>query len=276
MTAPGRLGAGVRRAELRRYSAAEPERVEDLVVVEEPLQILLDGETFITTMRTPGHDHELAAGLLFSEGLISDAGDLGGLRHCGPDDSRENTLEVLAGPAHQFEHAEQAGRRGTLTTSACGLCGRERIDDLLAKLAPLDDDTKFQRSVLGELPETLRELQPNFAHTGGLHAAAGALPDGSFAVVREDIGRHNAVDKVVGRLLLDKALPARGRALVVSGRASFEIVQKAFVAGFPLVLSVSAPSSLAIDAALRTRITLIGFARKGAFNAYTHPERISD
>ena len=157
-------------------------------------------------------------------------------------------------------------RRGTLSTAACGVCGRRTIDDLVARCTPLDDDTRFSRSgACASSPARLRSEQVNFQKSGGLHAAGLATPEGRFLFVREDVGRHNAVDKLIGRLLLDDALPASGRALVVSGRTSFEIVQKALAARIPLVLGVSAPSSLAVATAERARMTLVGFARGQRF-----------
>jgi FdhD protein len=167
-----------------------------------------------------------------------------------------------------------AVRRGTLSTAACGVCGRRTIDDLLLRCTPLDDTTRWSRAVLRELPARLRKEQVNFQQSGGLHAAGLATPEGRLLFVREDVGRHNAVDKLIGRLLLDDALPAGGHALIVSGRTSFEIVQKALAAKIPLVMGVSAPSSLAVATAERARMTLIGFARGSAFNVYAGPDRV--
>lgn len=254
------------------------EPVEESIVVEEPLEIRISGDTFAITMRTPGHDRELAAGLLLAEGLIASAAELGGIAHCGRpgDEGYGNTLDVTAAPGTVLDGERvELARRGTLTNASCGVCGRRSIDDLMARVGPIDDATRFERAVLAELTARLRAEQPVFAETGGLHAAGVADARGNWLVVREDVGRHNAVDKVVGRLLLDGALPARGQLLVVSGRTSFEIVQKAVVAGFPAVVAVSAPTSMAVATAERAGLTLLGFSRQGAFNVYSGAERIA-
>lgn len=254
------------------------EPVEESIVVEEPLEIRISGDTFAITMRTPGHDRELAAGLLLAEGLIASAAELGGIAHCGRpgDEGYGNTLDVTAAPGTVLDGERvELARRGTLTNASCGVCGRRSIDDLMARVGPIDDATRFERAVLAALTARLRAEQPVFAETGGLHAAGVADARGNWLVVREDVGRHNAVDKVVGRLLLDGALPARGQLLVVSGRTSFEIVQKAVVAGFPAVVAVSAPTSMAVATAERAGLTLLGFSRQGAFNVYAGAERIA-
>jgi FdhD protein len=260
-----------------RYAQGAPSSTEDALALEEPLEIRIAGDPFTVTMRTPGYDEELAAGFLFAEGLIASARDLGRIAHCGrpSDEGYGNVVDVAAAPGAVLDvEALEERRRRTITASACGVCGRRTIEDLVVRCGTVTDDTRFAASVVSSLPAALRAAQPGFTATGGLHAAAIAGTDGRLVVVREDVGRHNAVDKVVGRLLLDGALPARGRALVVSGRSSFEIVQKAIVAGIPLVASVSAVSSLAASTAERAGVTLVGFARGSAFTAYTHPERI--
>jgi len=253
------------------------EEALDAIVIEEPLELRVDGDTLAITMRTPGHDHELAAGLLFSEGLVASRDDLGGMHHCGRpgDDGYGNTLEVTAAPGTKLglERLDLA-RRGTLTTASCGVCGRRSIDDLLARSAQIDDDTTFGRDLIVSATARLAEAQPVFRETGGLHAAGVVGANGELLLAREDVGRHNAVDKVVGRLLLDGLLPARGRLLVVSGRTSFEIVLKAVLAGFPALVAVSAPTSLAVETARRAGLTLVGFSRGGSFNAYSCAERI--
>lgn len=269
---------GLTELSTRRYpKGGGSEDRADLVVVEEPLELRVSQETLAVTMRTPGHDRELAAGLLFSEGIIKSRDDISGLAHCGRpgDEGYGNAIEVTEAPGSRLD-VESLGlaRRGTLTTSACGVCGRQTIDDLLARCTPVEDDTRFDRKMLGELTDRLREQQPIFLQTGGLHAAAVASTGGEIECVREDVGRHNAVDKVVGRLLLDGGLPARGRLLVVSGRTSFEIVQKALLAGFPALVAVSAPTSLAVQTAARGNLTLAGFSRNGAFVVYAGAHRI--
>jgi FdhD protein len=257
--------------------AAEARR--DVVAVEEPLEIRLCGDALATTMRTPGQDQELCAGFLFAEGLIASRDDLGSMAHCGRlgEDGYGNVIDVLPAPGTAFGlERTRASRRGTLTTTACGVCGRRSIDDLIARVGRIDDETRLSREVLRRLGARLRDQQPAFQQSGGLHAAGLADAAGRYHCVREDIGRHNAVDKVIGRWLLDGRLPAGGTLLVVSGRASFEIVHKALCAGVPALVSVSAPSSLAVQTAERGNMTLIGFARDGGFNVYSGGERIAD
>ena len=209
------------------------------VAVEAPLAIQLDGETLAITMRTPGHDDELSAGFLLAEG------------HDPRGVARARVV-----------------RRGTLSSAACGVCGRDDIEELVTRLRPVEAETRFQRSVLSSVMAKLPEHQPSFARTGGLHAAALATQSGKVLLAREDVGRHNAVDKVLGRAALDGLLPLSGYLLAVSGRTSFEIVQKAIAAGVPAVVAISAPSSLAIDLAERFAVLLIGFARAGGFTVY--------
>lgn len=267
----------LRRLGVRRLSPEGDSSFADHVVAEEPLEIRIAGEPLAVTMRTPGHDAELALGFLFAEGIVGAASDAGSAAHCGKidDPGYGNVLDVHPAPETTFDiDRRAASRRGTVTTAACGVCGRTTIDDLFERVSPVSDDTPFERQVVAGLTSALRRAQPCFDKTGGLHAAAIARPDGSLRVVREDVGRHNAVDKCLGRLLLDGDLPVAGAALVVSGRSSFEIVQKAAVANIGLVVSVSAPSSLAVAIAERARITLVGFARDSAFNVYSHPDRI--
>jgi len=227
-------------------------------------------------MRTPGHDHELAAGLLLAEGLIESAADLSGMAHCGRpgDEGYGNVLEVTLAPGVVVDEARFEARRGTTLNASCGVCGRRSIDDLTRDLSPLDPTPRFDAQMLSELTARLREQQPNFDRTGGLHAAGMATEQGAYRVVREDIGRHNATDKAIGRLLLDSMLPAADSVLVVSGRASFEIVAKAWRAGITAIASVSAPSSLAVALAARANLLLLGFARDHAFNVYAGAARL--
>ncbi|HEY6723627.1 MAG TPA: formate dehydrogenase accessory sulfurtransferase FdhD [Polyangiaceae bacterium] len=271
---PSRLEAGVTQASVTsRRHGKEPElRRDDWVIVEEPLQIRVAGDAVVVTMRTPGHDHELVAGYLAAEGWIRGRSDLGSIRHCdsGPDPTH-NVVDVLPAPGTTLE--ERAPRR-QLSTSACGLCGREQIDDLLARVEPIRERTRWRQSQLQGATEQLRGFQHNYAKTGGGHAAAVLDEQSAFLCVREDVGRHNAVDKVVGRLLLNDEFPTAGRALLVSGRLSFEIVQKAAMARFELVVGISAPSSLAITTAQRLGITLVGFARSAGYNVYSVEERL--
>jgi FdhD protein len=247
--------------------------VDDRVAIEEPLEIRVAGDPVCVTMRTPGHDRELALGFLFAEGVIRSIDDVGSVAHCGRpgEEGFGNVVEVLPGPGVALAPERIIGaRRGTLTTSSCGVCGRASIDDLAARSAPVADDTRVEAATLARLFDSMRSEQLVFDETGGVHAAAVFDP----LLVREDVGRHNAVDKVVGALLLARALPAGGRILAVSGRASFEIVQKAAAAGIPIVASVSAASSLAIDLAARMNVTLVSFVRESAMTVYAHPERL--
>jgi len=253
------------------------------VAVEEPLEIRIAGDTVAVTMRTPGDDGELTLGFLWGEGLIASPADVGSVAHCGRpgEDGYGNVVEVVpgAGVALAVERVE-ASRRGTLTTAACGVCGRRTIDDLMARCAPLPEGPVVPWSVLTAVVAGLREVQGTFARTGGTHAAAAHDAAGRRLVAREDVGRHNAVDKVVGALLREGRLgpgaPDDGRPalLVVSGRASFEMVQKAARAGIPILASVSAPTSLAVDLAHAARLTLAGFVRGESLNVYAHPARI--
>jgi FdhD protein len=240
-------------------------RRPDHLVVEEPLEVHLDGVLVTTTMRTPGHDFELAAGFCFTEGLLAGAA-VRQCKYCGTGsavDSDFNVVTVDTGGA-----APTPTPRLTPTTSACGMCGTTAIDDLRERLHALPPTPPIPLDVVASLPDRVAGDQELFAVTGAVHAAAAFEPDGTPVLVREDIGRHNAVDKVVGRLLLDDRLPAAGWGLYVSGRASFEMVQKAWAAGFGTVVAVSAPSSLAVGAARLAGLTLCGFARGGELNVY--------
>lgn len=240
------------------------------MIVEEPLEIRLDDVLVATTMRTPGHDFELAVGFCFTDGLLAGA-PVQTCRYCGTGSAVETAFNVVS--------VETAGRapvpspRLTTTTSSCGLCGAQSIDDLADRLTPLPAAEPFALDVLAATPPAAKPYQELFASTGAVHAAASFDRDGAIRLVREDVGRHNAVDKVVGRMVLDDRLPASGLGLAVSGRASFEIVQKAWAAGFGAVVAVSAPSSLAVATAKRANMLLAGFARRGSLNVYAEPTR---
>jgi FdhD protein len=251
----------------------------DLLAVEEPLEIRIGGQALTVTMRTPGDDLDLAAGFLFTEGLLSPAVDLRQIRMCD-ENVADATLETSDLPAPEaLERATDARRaqRNFLTTSACGVCGKESIDAIRvrSRYDLATDRVRVSSSVLASLPDRLREAQRVFASTGGLHAAGLFTADGTLLVLREDVGRHNAVDKVIGWALRAARLPLTGCVLLVSGRASFELVQKAAVAGIPLLAAVSAPSSLAADLADEVGMTLVGFLRGPSMNAYTGVERIT-
>ncbi len=240
-------------------------RVPDRLIVEEPMAIDLDGTLVATTMRTPGNDFELAVGFCFTDGLLAGAPVLR-CRYCGTGSATETEFNAVS--------VETGGRaptptpRLTATTSSCGLCGTASLAELAERLAPLPATTSFPLDVLALAAAKAPADQELFTATGAVHAAAAFDRDGTPLVVREDIGRHNAVDKVVGRLLLDDALPATELGLFVSGRASFEMVQKAWAAGFSAVVAVSAPSALAVETARVAGLQLAGFARDGDLNLY--------
>jgi FdhD protein len=252
---------------IRRKQDGELEYHSDELTVEEPLEIRIGDKNVATTMRTPGNDEELAVGFLFSEAMIR-----------APDDivkisTRENvvTVKLRAGVKPKLTSAQ---RFGTISTS-CGLCGKESIDAIRQNFPALkSNDFRIDIAKLLSLPEKLRSHQSDFARTGGIHAAGIFDANGEALTVREDIGRHNAVDKAIGRAFLDGKLPLDRHVLLVSGRASFEIMQKALAAGIPIVASVSAPSSLAMEFAREMNQTLIGFLRPPSFNIYSHVERI--
>ena len=243
-----------------KVDADNSRRVPDRLVVEEPLSIQLDGHLVATTMRTPGHDYELAVGFCFSDGLLHGS-SVTGVRYCANGSAVDSEFNVVT--------VETGGRapvptpRLGNTSSSCGLCGSQALDELVERISPLDTTKipSFSVATVLSLPEVVRSEQDLFDDTGAVHAAAAIDPDGRALIVREDVGRHNAVDKVVGRLLLDGQLPANELALFVSGRASFEMVQKAWAAGFGTVVSVSAPTALAVQTAKRAGVTLYGFVR---------------
>ncbi len=275
--AGSRPGGSVR----TRIRAVDGEHVRDRydsVATEEPLQIRLTAggrtETVAITMRTPGADFELAAGFLAGENILAGPDDVTSVRYCVDDDQLYNTVTVDLTARELPDLA--ALERHFFTSSACGVCGAASLDALATRgLGMVGDGTSLTADTLRSLPEALRRAQGVFDSTGGLHAAGLFAADGSLLAVREDVGRHNAVDKLVGRALLDGALPLADRLLMVSGRASFEICQKAVAAGVPVVAAVSAPSSLAVDTCERFGVTLVGFLRGERFNVYTHPERLA-
>lgn len=261
------MARGRTRSELvRKYRGDEGGRTPDRIIVEEPLEIRLDGTRVATTMRTPGHDYELAVGHCFTEGLL-DGTPVQTVRYCATGSAAATAFNVVTVETGGVA-PEPATRLGT-TTSSCGWCGTDQVDDVAGRIQPLGPVASFEPALLAEVPDRVAPQQALFAETGGVHAAAAFDAEGEVVLVREDIGRHNAVDKVVGRFLLDERLPAAQLGLFVSGRTSFEIVQKAWAAGFGTIVAVSAPSSLAVDAARRAGIVLAGFARPGRVNLYT-------
>lgn len=253
----------------------------DYLAIEEPLEIEVDGLTLSTTMRTPGSDIELALGWLVSEGAIASSDQVTEARECFEEVERSEDAEGGEGDVRRIvkittRHHPELSPRLHATSSACGLCGADLIDlTERTRHWPLDVDvTAFSPAVVLGQPATLLEDQRGFAASGGLHAAALFTPTGDILCVREDVGRHNAVDKVVGWALLEDRLPLRGLALQVSGRASAELVHKAVMAGVPLLSAVSAPSTLAVDLARSAGLTLVGFVRGTSLNAYAHAERL--
>jgi FdhD protein len=264
-------------AGVRRYSQGRFVSRPDTLAGEEPLEIRLAGEPYTITMRTPGHDIELVNGLLHAEGLIGARTDVRSARYCagdGPDGNTYNVLDVDL--ARTDPEAVRATARTAMATSACGVCGTASIEALrLRTRYPLPEDAPLlDPEVIMGFQAAMRARQRVFARTGGLHAAALGSTDGSLELVREDVGRHNAVDKVIGALLIEDRLPASDRALITSSRASFELVQKAVLAGIPTLIAASAPSSLAVQLATDSGLTLIGFAREDSFNLYTGSQRI--
>jgi FdhD protein len=250
---------------------------DDRVVGEAPLEIRAAGPhqdpvAVAVTMRTPGHEDELAVGFLRTEGLIDGSevvtttgGDPGSLSQ--PDDT------ILVRLSRPFDDSKVAERH-FIATASCGICGKASIDEIALRIDPIPDGPVVSRSVILALPDLLRAAQKAFDETGGLHAAGLFAPNGELVVLREDVGRHNALDKVIGSQVLAKALPLHERILMVSGRVSFEIIQKAAAAGIPIVCAVSAPSDLAIETAERLSVTLVGFLRGSGFNVYSHDARI--
>jgi FdhD protein len=250
----------------QRFDGQTLVRQPDLLIVEEPLEIHLDGVLVATTMRTPGNDFELAAGFCHTEGLLGDARVLR-CRYCSTGSAVDSDFNVVSVETGGL--APPPKPRLTATTSACGICGTTAIDELRERLRPLPSSPPMPVELLATVADHTTEQQQLFGSTGGVHAAVAFDANGETLLLREDIGRHNAVDKVVGRLLLDDRLPGTGLGLWMSGRASFEIVQKAWAAGIGTVVAVSAPSSLAVEAAQLAGITLGGFARAGRLNLYT-------
>lgn len=265
---------------LRVDERGEREVVDDLAT-EEPLEIRVVSngrtQTAAVTMRTPGNDFELAAGFLYSEGVIASRDDLSGISYCVDPavDAQQRYNIVNAGiPRATAPALEQLERHFTMS-SACGVCGKASIEALQTRAPRIDDGTRVDASLIAALPGKMREAQRVFSSTGGLHAAALFDAAGELLALREDVGRHNALDKIVGWALMNGKLPLRGCVLLVSGRASYELLQKSIVAGIPIVCAVSAPSSLAVQLAGEFGVTLLGFVRGDRFNAYTHPARLA-
>ena len=252
---------------IRRKRDGDLEYLPDELTVEQPLEIRIGRKPIATTMRTPGHDEELAAGFLLSEGIVRARDQIASVSIGGDNRVVVETSGVKL-------RLNSTKRFGTISSS-CGLCGKTSIDAIRQNFAAIRSaDIRIDLETLLSLPERLREAQSDFARTGGIHAAGIFGVDGKLKIAREDIGRHNAVDKAVGRAFLDQLVPLQRHLLLVSGRASFEIIQKALAAGIPIVAAVSAPSSLAVEFARDSNQTLIGFLRPPSFNVYTHIERV--
>ncbi len=276
-------GGATRAVRVMRRRGDEAQSARDTLAVEEPLEIRVSWtdtagrehtEPIAVTMRTPGDDFDLVAGFLHGEGVLEGVSDLVEMTYCRGGEAQEyNIVEARLAPGVALD--VERLRRNFYTTSSCGVCGRASLDAVQTLgCRVLPDGLRVDARLLPELPDRLRAEQAVFERTGGLHAAGLFDADGGASSVREDVGRHNAVDKVLGRAFLDRVLPAVGLVLVVSGRASFELVQKAVMAGVPMLVAVGAPSSLAVDLARRFRQTLVGFARDGGCNVYCGEERV--
>jgi FdhD protein len=273
------VGRVTARRRAHHLTGATAEARPETLVVEEPLEIRVDGTPITVTMRTPGADVELAQGFLLTEGLIAQRDDLVSVRYCrGATENGVNTYNVLdATLAPGVPEPDVDVTRNFYTTSSCGVCGKASLEAvrLSSKHCPGDDPSTVAAAVLSAMPGQLRDAQKVFKSTGGLHAAALFSVDGTMLVVREDIGRHNAVDKVIGWALENNRIPSTATVLLVSGRASFELTQKAVMAGIPILAAVSAPSSLAVDLAGQSGLTLVAFLRGDSMNVYTRPDRIT-
>ncbi|MGE2835067.1 formate dehydrogenase accessory sulfurtransferase FdhD [Mycobacterium sp. SMC-4] len=255
----------------------------ETLVVEEPLEIRVNGAPITVTMRTPGSDVELAQGFLLTEGVVGRREDIASVRYCrgavedgsGLSQNTYNVLDVTLAPGVPPPAVDPT--RNFYTTSSCGVCGKASLDavELISRHSPGDDPATVTVETLAALPDKLRKAQKVFAATGGLHGAALFTSDGTTLVVREDIGRHNAVDKVIGWALEQGRIPLAGAVLLVSGRASFELTQKAVMAGIPILAAVSAPSSLAVDLAAQSGLTLVAFLRGESMNVYTRADRVA-
>lgn len=270
------MGRVTRHHAVLRVGPGEVVRRSDSLAVEEPLEIRLNGEPYLVTMRTPGNDIDLVRGLLYSERIITERSDILLARYCaGSGADAVNSYNVLDVTLASQISAPAAVRRNVMTTSACGICGTTSIDQVLRESPyEMDRDVQVAAELVLSAPIRLRQQQRAFDRTGGLHAAGLLRLNSEMVCVREDVGRHNAVDKVIGWAIEQQLLPLRQMILAVSGRASFELTQKAVLAGIPVLAAVSAPSSLAAELAEEAGLTLVGFVRGETMNVYTHPERI--
>jgi FdhD protein len=264
------------RRRINRVEGAVTRPSVDTLAAEEPLEIRVGGEAVAVTMRTPGSDFELAAGFCLTEGLVAEPDDIAHIRYCSGTDPETGlqTYNVVDIALRGGGTVAPDLRRNVYTTSSCGICGSASIEAIRRSYPDIDDPVHVTTDVLASLPVRMREAQRAFDRTGGLHAAARFAADGDLLDAREDVGRHNAVDKVVGRAALSGALPLSGQVLMVSGRVAFEIVQKALRARIPVIAAVSAPTSLAVEAASKAGMTLVGFVRGDRMNVYCGDERV--
>ncbi len=273
------MGRVIARRPATHLTAGSASTRPETLAVEEPLEIRVNGAAITVTMRTPGSDFELAQGFLLTEGVISSRRDITRIVYCGgtTEDrtNNYNVVDITLAPDVTTPGSDIA--RNFYTTSSCGICGKGSIEAVraISRIPPEDDSVTVAAKTLTRLPRQLRGAQKVFARTGGLHAAAMFEADGTVLVVREDVGRHNAVDKVVGWGIENDQLPLAGRILLVSGRASFELAQKAVMAGIPVLAAISAPSSLAVDLATEEGLTLVAFLRGDSMNIYSHAQRIT-
>lgn len=258
-----------------RWRSFQPSLLRDALVVEEPLEIRVGEQSLMVVMRTPGHDPELAAGFLYTEGLIESSDDIGTIAYCEEvdPDSMGNVINVHLTNGWDID-SETGWQRNFHANASCGLCGKMTIESVHREAPPIDSPLQIDQAILYELNDTLRDAQSVFEATGGLHAAGLFNASGELKIIREDVGRHNAVDKVIGQALLAELPPLDEHILMVSGRASFEIVQKALFARIPAIVAVSAASSLAVELAQESEITLIGFMRGKSMTVYSRPDRI--
>ena len=261
------------RIELTRIERGAASRAEDFVAREEPLEIRVEGRSIAVTMRTPGHDEELAAGFLLTEGVIKAAADIFDITLCPATNEGGNVADVLLTSGVKVNWDSLT--RHVFASSSCGVCGKATLDSVFANFSAVSSSLKVSSALLQSLPDKLRAAQETFDQTGGLHASAIFDRDGNLLVLREDVGRHNALDKALGFCLRNKLLPLHDYILMVSGRVSFELMQKALAGSIPIVAAISAPSSLAVEFAKGSGQTLVGFLRGDRMNVYANPERVT-
>lgn len=271
--------ASVAEVEIVAVDGGVPCSKADVVAAEEPLEIRVGSRSLSITMRTPGEDVELAVGFLLTEGVVRERADLASFKHCGPavrDDGTSNIVRLELRPGLELDLAQL--ERHFYTSSSCGVCGKTSLEAVRSKNAPrlVPGAPRVTSAAVSRMPGALRDAQATFERTGGLHAAGLFSADGALLALREDVGRHNAVDKVIGAELLAGRVPAQDGVLFVSGRASFELVQKAVMAGIGMLAAVGAPSSLAVELAREAGMTLVGFVREGRFNVYAGADRIEE